>query len=521
MRAGTLRLPARREHAEMTAITAPRPLRAPRALRSAWLWVGLLFLGSAALGAWFLIKPAIIPGRYYKVGFNHTTFEYAWDTVALFVPWAGALWAWRHGSRVPLWVLVAGVAVLHFLVLFAPLPQSQDLYQYLFYGKMQVAHHANPYVALPASYWADSWLPWARWHLQTSVYGPAWMLVSAGVARIAGPSLAVGFVTMKLVIFGIDMSVVALLLAATRTGDERADRVGRGGWALLAFAWNPLVFTTVPVGASVDILVAAAFLGALIARRRGHATLATVLVTIAALTKAYAAIALVLHVALLVRERGWGRAGRDAAIAAAIGVACYAPYWAGPRTLAGLVEATRLTNLSLTGTIQQLLVPVVHALGFHGPHTTRTVVHGVAAVALLGVIAWGIRRVRSERDLWYTTIVVFAAYLCLTPWFLSWYALGALALVAVLPTNAMTLPMLVFSGSSLGVLGNVNRVNAWVKTTLLRYAPPVVAYVVARRRTGASRPGDVVVVPARTGGESAPVRVPAAAALSRREPAAR
>src|SRR5206468_1167964 len=110
--------------------------------------------------------------RYYKVGFNRTTYEYSRAIVALFVPYALALWAWRRGHRAPLWVLLAGALVLHILVLFAPLPQSQDFYQYLFYGRIQAAHGGNPYILPPATFWADPWFPWIRWSNQTSVYGP-------------------------------------------------------------------------------------------------------------------------------------------------------------------------------------------------------------------------------------------------------------------------------------------------------------------------------------------------------------
>src|SRR6266496_1313476 len=173
----------------------PPPSKRGLSAMPVWPWLAILFLGSAALGAWFLIGPAL-HGRYYKVGYNRTAYEYSRPILFLFVPFALALFAWWRGRRVPLWILLVGAAVLHVLVLFAPLPQSQDFYQYLFYGRLQAVHHANPYLVEPRAFWADPWFAWTRWHSQTSVYGPAWMLVTAAVVKAAGHSLTVAFVSL-------------------------------------------------------------------------------------------------------------------------------------------------------------------------------------------------------------------------------------------------------------------------------------------------------------------------------------
>src|SRR5437588_5874332 len=252
----------------------------PRWPRSALPWLGLLFVGCATLGAWFLIHPALVGDRYYSVGFNRNTYEYSRQILPLFIPYAIALWAWRRGSRVPVRWLLGGAILLHILVLFAPLPQSQDFYQYLFYGRMQAAHGANPYLVGPAAFWADQWFPWIRWSQQTSVYGPIWMLIAWGVAKVAGSNLALGFVLFKLVVLALDLSVMALIATAAK---GRSDPGQAAGFGLLAFAWNPLVLITVPLAGSADVALAAAIVGAILARRRGRTGLATVLLTLGAL----------------------------------------------------------------------------------------------------------------------------------------------------------------------------------------------------------------------------------------------
>jgi len=212
-----------------------------RTARGLASWLIVLFLGSAGFGAWFLLGPAIthrVP--YYVVGYNRTSYEYMRQLLVLFVPYGLALLAWHRGRRVPLWTLIVGAAVLHLIVLFAPLPQSQDFYQYLFYGRMQAAHGANPYLIAPATFWADPWFAWIRWSNQTSVYGPAWMLVTWGVAKAAGLSLARAFVSLKLVILGLDLAVMWMIVRAAR---DRPDPEHAAGWGILAYAWNPLILS--------------------------------------------------------------------------------------------------------------------------------------------------------------------------------------------------------------------------------------------------------------------------------------
>jgi hypothetical protein len=437
-------------------------------------WLLLLFFGSATLGAWLLIGPALAHGRYYKVGFNRSTYEYARPLFALFIPYALALFAWVRGSRVPLWVLLAGAVVLHILVLFAPLPQSQDFYQYLFYGRMQAAHGANPYVVSPSVFWADQWFPWIRWSQQTSVYGPVWLLTSWGAAKVAGANLALGFVLLKLVILGIDLGIMALLVSGSR---ERSDPAGAAGFGILAYAWNPLILITVPLGGSADVALGAALVGAILARRRGRTGLATVLLTLGALVKIYGVIGIVLHLVLVYRERGSKEGLKHTAGALGIAAAAYAPYWHGIATFNGLFTALPLTNQSLAGTLQIFLGRFVHLIGFHHAASKAEVLMRVLAGAgLLAVVARAVVKVRDDRTLWHYTMVVFVAYLYLTPWFLYWYMLAPLAMVAVLPSNAFTYPMLVFSGTSLFSIGTPRHLKNLLPQTVIRYAPPAFVY---------------------------------------------
>jgi glycosyl transferase family 87 len=473
------------------------------------LWLFALFVGAAWLGVWFLITPSIGTAAYFRPAPARSTYEFSRQIVLLFIPYGLALWAWRRGSRVPLWMLLGGALLLHVLVLFAPLPQSQDFYQYLFYGKMQAAYGANPYVVHPAVFNTDAWYGWIRWRNQTSVYGPVWTLLSFGVAKVAGNSLALAFVGMKLVVLALDGAVMWLMVRLAR---GQADEHGVAGFGLLAWAWNPLILITVPLGGVADVAIAAAFLGAILARKNGRTGVATVLLALATLVKVYAGIGLILHLVLLARERDRRTALRHGGLAAAVAAVTYAPYWAGWATFRGFLNVIDLSNKSLVGTIQRLLLPVLRAAGVDSSmDVAAAIVRWIVAPLMLAVVVWAWRRVRDEDSLWQATLMVLAVYLFLTPWFLYWYMVAPLALVAMLPESRLTVPLLTFSGTAIIDLRFYPWLLGQVAQTVARYAPPVLVY--GRRpfrRRAEARSGGVVKIP-----------VPAAAPLARGAPAAK
>ncbi len=454
-----------------------------------------LFVGSAALGAYFLIAP--LGGElYYKVGHSRTAHQFSREILPLFIPWGLALVAWRQGLRVPLKWLLGGALFLHLLVLLAPPAMSQDFYQYLFYGRIQAAHGANPYLDLPSEFWLDRWFAWTRWHDQTSVYGPLWMMITHGVAKTAGDSLTLAFMQLKMVILALDIAVMALIVQGAKLmsrapaggdGDGLAqsnggsDWEGAAGFGLLAFAWNPLVLVSIPLSGAVDVVLAAAFVGAVVARRARRPWIATVVLALAALVKIYAVAALGLHLLLLARERNWRTALRHGAASIGIAVLAYAPYWAGWKTFKGLLQAVGYTNHSLLGALHDLLVPILRLLGLNGPDAAAAFVLRALVVLpiLVGVAIWAMWRVRDERTLWTSVLVVLSAYLLLTPWFMYWYIIGALALVAVLPRNRLTDPILTFSGTSMiatwwfPFIEEVPATLQRVFQAALRYIPPV------------------------------------------------
>jgi Glycosyltransferase family 87 len=475
-------------------------------------WLTLLFLGSATLGAWLLIGPLLGNGPYYRVGWNRTAYEFGNQVLVLFIPWALALFAWYRGARVSLRLLLVGALILHVLVLFAPPPQSQDFFQYLFYGRMQAVHGANPFVADPSLFWADRWFPWIRWNTQASVYGPAWILLTFSAVKVAGNNLAVAFATLKLAVLAMD---VAIMFAIVALAKDRPDPQRAAGWGLLAYAWNPLVLMVVPLAGSADVAVACGFALAFLAHRRGRPWLATVLLTLAALVKVYALIGIVLYLVLLARQRGGRRAAGHAALATGLAALAYAPYWTGLSTFKGLFHAAGIVNTSLAGTVQRVVFAYLfHVAGFpHWYFWGQVVTRVLAGALLLAAVVWAIRRCRDEPSMWMGALGVLVAYVLLTPWFLYWYILTPLVLVAVLPRNRLTYPLLVFSATTWISMALPTPPMAWIVLTLLRYGPAFAVYFLQSPLEGeldpASPVSDVVRLPSGPG-RPVPQSVPAA-----------
>ena len=92
----------------------------------------------------------------------------------------------RRPARTAHVVLIA--AIIQLLPLAAPLMLSTDVYSYWNAGRLAAHEPANPYLDVPADYPSDPSFPYipAEWRDRPTVYGPAFTLISEGIAVIAG-----------------------------------------------------------------------------------------------------------------------------------------------------------------------------------------------------------------------------------------------------------------------------------------------------------------------------------------------
>lgn len=420
------------------------------------------FVALLAFSLFFLVRPFLGGASAYRPRPPGTTQAYSFLVVAAFAPYALAVWAARRGIRMR-WAL-GGTLVLHALVLPAALTQSQDLYAYLFYGKMWAVHGANPYLDLPLRLASDPWFPWMRWPDQPSVYGPLWTILTAGPAWAARGSLPLAFALTKVMVAALGVATVTgLIRAADTRGLDPA-------LVLVLVAWNPLVIASLPLGGHADVALTAALPWALIADRRGRPILAALLLAGATLVKAYAGVVLLVYLLALVR-RSAATALRGAAVAAVAAVGAWVPFWAGPETLSGLARVGREASSSLGGTVQLALATAFPA------DAASWIVRGTAVVVIAAVVVRVAGRNGFPQDPWPGVAASFAAYLAVTPWFLPWHLVGLLALTGVAASSPLRAATFAFSGTASLTASFGGTWWGRAVQTAVRYGVPAAAWI--------------------------------------------
>jgi alpha-1,6-mannosyltransferase len=305
--------------------------------------------------------------------------------------------------------VVLGALAIQLVPLAAPLLLSTDAWTYWEYGRIAAVHDGNPYVDVPNEFAADPAYAHAGagWRDTTSVYGPAFTLLSEGVALVSGSSeAAAGWIYKVLGALG----VVACVLLAARLARDRP-------YAAAFVGWNPLLAIHFAGGGHSDALMMALVLGALALAAAGRRSAAASLWVLAIFVKWIPLIFFALRAleARAARRRvshlGFAAA---AALLAALATWRYGLHWLG--ALGPLARnAEEQTRYALPHRLEQLGVPHEVALG-------------LAGVVLVTGLAWLSRDARRGR-------ARLGAAACLllatTPWLLPWYAIWAVPLAAV------------------------------------------------------------------------------------------
>jgi hypothetical protein len=319
----------------------------------------------------------------------------------------GALLAEAHRARVGARIVVVASAVALGVAVAGPLLFSRDVYSYAAYGRIAAVHDGNPYLVPPSAFLDDPFtaVVSSTWIDQRAVYGPAFVLVATGVAAATEDSPAGTVAGFKL-LAGVAM-LAALLLAvsaARRLKPERAALVA------VATGIGPVTVLHVVGGAHVDALVAAWVAAGLwfgtrwwtrstSAGDRGpnpvawSACGATACLTLAALTKAPAGVALLLWLAWLVASVERGRRARTllvhAAVVVALAAVLFAPLWAGWRTLAPLAGLSDLLGwASGPGLVGRVARAGGEAVGSASLGRALVVAVNAAFLGLLAVVLW-------------------------------------------------------------------------------------------------------------------------------------
>jgi hypothetical protein len=468
----------------------------------AWIarrWWWFLIVPALAAGVFFLVEPVARGGSFYLSQGASDPYAYGWLVLPLFVPYAIGLWAIARTRTGPsARSVLIGYCVVALPYALAPLAQSRDAFQYLFYAQMQLVHGTNPYVTAPTAFTRDAWFAFVGWTRRPSVYGPAWTSLVTGIRAVTGRRLVAGLLALKALATAACGTTV-WSLARLRPG--RGDGIDpRGALAAAAFAFDPLVLLSGPMGAHPDAVLAALFAGAILLNQRGRPNAAGMLLATAALVKSYAAVAFAVFAYARWRRTGVRSLGLVAG-AVALAAACYAPFWAGWRTFESTVTMGGQVSSSLGGTVRSWLDAALASAGLaRHAWLASAVVLGVAVALLVAVGAAVARSERTIHEPWRAAAILLGTFFLVTPWFLPWYTVCLLALGVPLTDIELGSPAVLFSATSLVQVPGL----AHLTRTTLRYGPPAALWWRLRR----GRPGWLV----RTRREPAPGEGPAKAA---------
>lgn len=327
---------------------------------------------------------------------------------AAFAAYLGALLFVRR--RPPaLRAALAAAVVIQLVPLAGPLLLSTDAWTYWEYGRIAAVNDGNPYSDVPSDFPDDPSYAYAgaAWRDTTSVYGPAFTLVSEGVAVVSGSSAAAAAWIFKTI---AALGVLACVLLAARLARERP-------YAAALVGWNPLFAVHFAGGGHNDALMAALVLGALALAGAGRRGLAAAAWVGAVLVKWVPLLFFALRV-LEARATGRRVSHRGFAVATIL-VAGLASWRYGLDWLRAFGPLARnaegQTSYALSHRVEQLGAPHAVALA-------------LAAIALAAGLAWLAREAwRGRPHLGLSACLLLAT----TPWLAPWYAIWALPLAAV------------------------------------------------------------------------------------------
>ena len=296
-----------------------RSVRAP-------LWAALLlsFLGYGLLALWFPLLPnagRVPPGDVRAFAPTLAAgLIYAAVVLALFLLFVAACRRVADGDltsgkdeRRALAALLLVAALLAAPLLFAYPINATDVYRYVIRGRVASAYGESPYLAPPARFVGDPFLPLAgEWVGETSPYGPLWETTAAALTAVSGDNLFLGVLLFKLLALGCFLGVGALLW---RLLDSRPQRAAYTALWL----WNPALLLTFAANGHNDALMILWLLLGVFVARRGRPAVGLLIMVLAALVKPIAALVLpVFFLALLRQQEGRDRL-RFAAVTAAGG----------------------------------------------------------------------------------------------------------------------------------------------------------------------------------------------------------
>jgi hypothetical protein len=328
-------------------------------------------------------------------------------------------------TRVRTGWIFAVAAVFCGELLFAYPATAVDLFGYIADGRLLALHGVNPFVAAPDAFPGDPIVKFLAFPDEPSQYGPIWVLMSGGLARLAGGDLLSEVLLYKVLAAAAHLASGGVVLRIAQILSRDSARARASAYL---YVCNPLLLWEMVANAHNDGLMMLFGLGGVWLFVRHRNLMVVPAVAAAALVKVpVALIAPSLFIGVWRRSRA--RALEGVLLGLTLAAVVYRPFWQGPGTLTAL-KRTDLFTASMASVLRLALKPSV------GLDEASTVARtaSLSAFAAVAVIAL-VLAIRAESD----TDILRAAYvsllgalLLLTTWFQAWYIVWPFAIGAAL-----------------------------------------------------------------------------------------
>jgi len=338
---------------------------------------------------------------------------------------------YRGATRADLKRVLLTSLLVH-VILLAALPlSSTDLFSYLAYGEL-AAHGMDMKLGGSALLPGSAFGRLAQWQTTPSVYGPlADLLMSAAGhvgAWLDSPVWGAG-VTYKLIVGMLDLAGIYGVYRLARRGDTTPS-----GFAL--FGLNPLLAWEVAAQAHNDGFIVAGAVAYLLALSHKRETLGVASLMFGVLSKFLLAPTVGLHLWATLRNNV-KRAVALSLLLLVILVAFCAPRWTPGATLATWLPQLRpgvypayAAATSVFSTLWRTLEVTVHPS--EGTHAALYSAYGwLGRMALLGMLALLLPRVRNTADVPKASLLVLLVLLATAPTYAPWYVTWILPFAAV------------------------------------------------------------------------------------------
>lgn len=461
---------------ESRAAVSPRGTVSPAddavlAPHRAWGWTNLplIALGLASLALYRYGFTFDKTGAIQIVWF----IKVALGQCVLYALAAWVIWRARAGTRSTLIIVIVFAALFRLSVLFGPPLLSDDIYRYVWDGRVQAAR-INPYRYIPA----DDALKFLRDdliypHINRRDYAPTIYPPLAQMIFFLATRVSESVVWMKAVLILFEAAglyALAALLASFKLPRQR----------VLLAAWHPLVVWEIAGSGHLDALLIAFVAFTLLAHARGRESLTGALLAAAVLIKLFP---LVLFPAFY-RRWSW----RMPLAFLVTLAAAYLPYLAvGARRVLGFLPAYA-DEEGLQSGARFFMLQLANKV-FGEASVPRAAYMIFSLLVLSAIAAWCFfkRDLNRRDDLWRVALLAMTFTVLLSPHY-SWYFVWLVPFLCVAPAKHVA-PLIYLTAASFMLygtwLGDKATQMLWLNSFI--YLPfallVLVSLVSGRRRT--------------------------------------